>query len=120
MYKLIKGNIQQLVDHAILSMEGYVLPPTIHPVQSLHTLPQQTPALGSPSSSLYSFEQRRSGSTSPYPSQQLQALKPTKMSVTGTMEPHDRTDSRLMQPAEDKNKGGWDQAKQHEIRILQE
>jgi hypothetical protein len=120
MYKLIKGNIQQLVDQAILSMEGYVPPPTKHPAPSLYTPPQQPPALDSLGSPPYSFEQGRPGSTSPYTSQQLQASTPTTVSATGTMVPQDRTDSRSIQLAEDKNKGGWDQAKQHEIQILQE
>ena len=120
MYKLIKGNIQQLANQAILSMEGYVSPPTMHPAPSPHNPLQRTPTLESLSSSPYSFEQGRPDSTSPYPLRQLQASTPTSASVMGTTYPQDRTDSRSIQLSKHNGKGGWDQAKEYETQILLE
>lgn len=120
MYRLIKGNIQQLVNQANLSMEGDVLPPAMYPAPSLHTPPQQPPTLEPLSSSSYPFQQEHPRSTSPYTSQQLQASTPTTVNVTGTMYPQDRTNSRPVQLPEHTNKESWDQVKRHEAQIFLE
>jgi len=117
MYKLVKGNIQQLVNQANLFMEGDALPPAMYPAPSLHIPPQQPPTLEPLSSSPYPFQQGHPSSTSPYPSQQLQASTPTTVNVTGSMYPQDRTNSRSVQLPVHTNKGSWDQVKHHEAQI---
>jgi hypothetical protein len=81
-YNLIKGNIQQLVNQAILSMEGNVPPSTMNPPPSLHTPPLQPPAIGPLGSSAYSTHHGLPVSTWSYPSQQIQTSTPATVNVT--------------------------------------
>jgi tetratricopeptide (TPR) repeat protein len=99
MYNMVKGNIRSLVDQALVTSQGYVPPPTMHP-----TPPSVPPR----------FPSNRSSSNPG-----AQADDPTRK-VTGVMYPATGQDQRALRLAEHKNMGRWDQVKLLEQQIFQE
>jgi hypothetical protein len=99
MYKMVKGNIKSLVDQALVTSQGYVPPPTMHP--NPPPVPPRFP----------------SNASSSNPG--AQADDPTRK-VTGFMYPATGQDQRALRLAEHKNMGRWDQAKLLEQQIFQE
>jgi tetratricopeptide (TPR) repeat protein len=97
MYKMVKGNIKSLVDQALMTVQGYVPPPTMHPTPP--PLPPRFPSNGS------SWDPGTQGGD------------PTRK-VTGFMYPPTGQDRNGL--AEHKNMGRWDQAKLLEQQIFQE
>lgn len=99
MYKMVKGNIKSLVDQALVTTQGYVPPPSLHPTPP--PLPPRFPSNSSPFSS------------------GTQAEDPTRK-VTGVMYSPTGHDQRSLKLAEHKNMGRWDEAKLLEHQIFQE
>ncbi|KAF7164161.1 hypothetical protein CNMCM5623_008851 [Aspergillus felis] len=100
MYKLIKGNIKQIVDQVLVAEQGYIPQPSTSP----HPGPPLPPRM-------------HTNSSSPYPSATPQ---PTGPRVVGTMYAAVDSDPRSIQAAEHKNAGRWDQARNLEYAIFQE
>jgi tetratricopeptide (TPR) repeat protein len=100
MYKLIKGNIKQIVDQVLVTEQGYI------PQQS--TSPHPGPPLP---------PRMHTNSSSPYPSATPQT---TGQRIVGTMYVAVDSDPRSIQAAEHKNAGRWDQARNLEYAIFQE
>ncbi|PKX88712.1 LipA and NB-ARC domain protein [Aspergillus novofumigatus IBT 16806] len=100
MYKLIKGNIKQIVDQVLVAEQGYI------PQQS--TSPHPGPPLP---------PRMHTNSSSPYPSATPQT---TAQRIVGTMYVAADSDPRSIQAAEHKNAGRWDQARNLEYAIFQE
>ena len=100
MYKLIKGNIKQIVDQVLVAEQGYI--------------PQQSTSshAGPPLPTV-----THTNSSSPYPS----APPPTTgQRIVGTMYTAVDSDPRSIKAAEHKNVGRWDQARNLEYAIFQE
>ena len=104
MYRLIKGNIKQLVDQALLSEQGYI--------------PQPTPPPGMGNSAPPIPPRMHSNSITPYcpPGRAPQAVQ----RVTGTLFAPLDNDPRSIRAAELKNRAQWDEARNIEYEIFQE
>lgn len=104
MYRLIKGNIKQLVDQALLSEQGYI--------------PQPTPPPGMGNSAPTIPPRMSSNSIAPYcpPGRSPQAMQ----RVTGTLFAPLDNDSRPIRAAELKNRTQWDEARNIDYEIFQE
>jgi tetratricopeptide (TPR) repeat protein len=100
MYKLIKGNIKQIVDQVLVAEQGYIPQPSPSP----HPAPPLPPRM-------------HTNSSSPYPSATPQT---TTQRIVGTMYAAIDSDPRSIQAAEHKNAGRWDQARNLEYAIFQE
>lgn len=105
MYRLIKGNIKQLVDQALLADQGFVPQPTPHPSAAGPTPPPIPPRMHSNSSASYAPPGR-----SNEPAQR----------VTGTVWVAQDKDPRSIRSAELKNKARWEEARDVEYEIFQE
>ncbi|KAI3261316.1 hypothetical protein DTO003C3_9931 [Penicillium roqueforti] len=103
MYRLIKGNIKQLVDQALLSEQGFI-PPSI-PSSTASSPPPVPPRLHSNSSTPYHGQGRPSPST---------------QRVTGMIFNALDNDPRSVRSAELKNRARWDEARTVEYEIFQE
>jgi tetratricopeptide (TPR) repeat protein len=101
MYRLIKGNIKQLVDHALLAEQGFI--PQSMPPSAASSPPPVPPRIHSNSSTPYQAR--------PSPSAQR---------VTGVMFNPLDNDPRSVRSAEFKNRGLWDEARTVEYEIFQE
>ncbi|KAJ5815793.1 hypothetical protein N7447_008026 [Penicillium robsamsonii] len=101
MYRLIKGNIKQLVDQALLSEQGFI--PQSVPL-SASSPPPVPPRMHSNSSTPYQGQGR------PSPAQR----------VTGVMFNALDNDPRSVRSAELKNRARWDEARTVEYEIFQE
>lgn len=104
MYRLIKGNIKQLVDQALLSEQGYI--------------PQPTPPPGMGNSAPPIPPRMPSNSVTPYcpPGRAPQAVQ----RVIGTLFTPFDNDPRSIRAAELKNRAQWDEARNIEYEIFQE
>lgn len=102
-YHLIKGNIKQLVDQALLSEQGFI--PQSTPASAGASPPPVPPRMHSNSSTPYQGLGRPSG-----PPQR----------VTGTMFTPLDNDPRAIRSAELKNRAKWDEARTVEYEIFQE
>lgn len=100
MYKLIKGNIKQIVDQVLVAEQGYIPQPSPSP----HPAPPLPPRM-------------HTNSSSPYPSATPQT---TTQRIVGTMYAAIDSDPRSIQAAGHKNAGRWDQARNLEYAIFQE
>ncbi|KAL3417461.1 NB-ARC domain-containing protein [Phlyctema vagabunda] len=98
-YKHVKGNIKTLVDGALVSMQGFVPPPTM--VGNAPPLPPRFSPAGAP----------------PYAG--TPPVQPTPK-VTGVEYTPSGNDPKSILIAEHKNKGRWEQAKQLEQQVFQE
>ena len=103
MYRLIKGNIKQLVDQALLSEQGFIPQPTGHSTGP--TPPPLPPRLHSNSSAPYSPPGK--------------ALPPAQRIVGSLYTPLDN-DPRSIRSAELKNKGKWNESRTIDYEIFQE
>lgn len=103
MYRLIKGNIKQLVDQALLSEHGFI--PQSMPPSAASSPPPVPPRIHSNSSTPYQGQGR------PPPSAQR---------VTGAMFNALDNDPRSVRSAELKNRARWDEARTVEYEIFQE
>ncbi|KAJ5211396.1 Tetratricopeptide-like helical [Penicillium cf. griseofulvum] len=101
MYRLIKGNIKQLVDHALLAEQGFI--PQSMPPSGASSPPPVPPRIHSNSSTPYQAR--------PSPSAQR---------VTGVMFNALDNDPRSVRSAELKNRARWDEARTVEYEIFQE
>ncbi|KAJ5956508.1 hypothetical protein N7501_010787, partial [Penicillium viridicatum] len=101
MYRLIKGNIKQLVDQALLSEQGFIpqMPPS-----TASSPPPVPPRIHSNSSTPYQVQVR------PYPAQR----------VTGVVFNALDNDPRSLRSAELKNRARWDEARTVEYEVFQE
>ncbi|KAF4770142.1 hypothetical protein HAV15_012043 [Penicillium sp. str.  len=101
MYRLIKGNIKQLVDQALLSEQGFIpqMPPS-----TASSPPPVPPRIHSNSSTPYQVQGRS------YPVQR----------VTGVIFNALDNDPRSLRSAELKNRARWDEARTVEYEIFQE
>lgn len=101
MYRLIKGNIKQLVDQALLSEQGFIpqMPPS-----TASSPPPVPPRIHSNSSTLYQVQGH------PHPAQR----------VTGVIFNALDNDPRSIRSAELKNWARWDEARTVEYEIFQE
>ncbi|CAI7635986.1 unnamed protein product [Penicillium viridicatum] len=101
MYRLIKGNIKQLVDQALLSEQGFIpqMPPS-----TASSPPPVPPRIHSNSSTPYQVQIR------PYGAQR----------VTGVIFNALDNDPRSLRSAELKNRARWDEARTVEYEIFQE
>ncbi|CAI7673192.1 unnamed protein product [Penicillium discolor] len=101
MYRLIKGNIKQLVDQALLSEQGFIpqMPPS-----TASSPPPVPPRIHSNSSTPYQVQGRS------YPAQR----------VTGVIFNALDNDPRSLRSAELKNRARWDEARTVEYEIFQE
>lgn len=102
-YRLIKGNIKQLVDQALLSEQGFI--------------PQSMPASAGPSPPPVP-PRLHSNSSTPY--QGLTRPPPPAQKVTGTYYTPLDNDPRSIRSAEFKNRARWDEARTVEYEIFQE
>ncbi|KAK4861847.1 hypothetical protein LT330_003882 [Penicillium expansum] len=103
MYRLIKGNIKQLVDQALLSEQGFV--PQSVPPSTVSSPPPIPPRLHSNSSTPYQGQIRPS---------------PAAQRVTGVIFNALDNDPRSIRSAELKNRARWDEARTVEYEIFQE
>lgn len=101
MYRLIKGNIKQLVDQALLSEQGFIPP---MPPSTASSPPPVPPRIHSNSSTPYQVQGRS------YPAQR----------VTGVIFNALDNDPRSLRSAELKNRARWDEARTVEYEIFQE
>lgn len=104
MYRLIKGNIKQLVDQALLTEHGFVPQPTSQPVTA-QSPPPVPPRMHSNSSTPFSPPVRPSA--------------PAVRVVGAVFVPLDN-DPRSIRSAEEKNRGKWDEARRIDYEIFQE
>lgn len=104
MYRLIKGNIKQLVDQALLSEQGFIPQPSPQPTMGFNP-PPLPPRMHSNSSAPYSP-----------PGRPLQAAQ----RVVGSMFTPLDNDPRSLRAAELKNRANWDEARNVEYQIFQE
>ncbi|KAJ6114387.1 hypothetical protein N7486_000165 [Penicillium sp. IBT 16267x] len=104
MYKLIKGNIKQLVDQAMLADQGFIPQATPHPTAG-RSPPPVPPRMHSNSSTPYAPPGRSSG-----PAQR----------VTGTIFVAQDRDPRSIRSAELKNVAKWEEARKIDYEIFQE
>ncbi|KAL4895293.1 hypothetical protein BDV59DRAFT_191803 [Aspergillus ambiguus] len=100
MYRLIKGNIKQIVDQVLLVEQGYI------------PQPSQSPRPGPP------LPPRHFNSSAPYPPSA--SPQPQQAGVTGALYAAVDSDPRSMQAADHKNHGRWDEARKLEYAIFQE
>lgn len=103
MYRLIKGNIKQLVDQALLSEHGFIPQPV--PQSAGPSPPPIPPRIHSNSSTPYQTQGR---------------LPPANQRVTGVMFTAPDNDPRSIRSAELKNLARWDEARTVEYEIFQE
>ncbi|KAJ6034066.1 hypothetical protein N7499_010222 [Penicillium canescens] len=103
MYRLIKGNIKQLVDQALLSEHGFIPQPV--PQSAGPSPPPIPPRIHSNSSTPYQTQGR---------------LPPATQRVTGVMFTASDNDPRSIRSAELKNLARWDEARTVEYEIFQE
>lgn len=103
MYRLIKGNIKQLVDQALLSEHGFVPQPV--PQSAGPSPPPIPPRIHSNSSTPYQTQGR---------------LPPAVQRVTGVMFTASDNDPRSIRSAELKNLARWDEARTVEYELFQE
>ncbi|OQD89520.1 hypothetical protein PENANT_c002G03865 [Penicillium antarcticum] len=103
MYRLIKGNIKQLVDQALFSEHGFIPQPMS---QSAGPSPPPIPP------------RLHSNSSTPYQTQGR--LPPTTQRVTGVIFTPSDNDPRSIRSAELKNLARWDEARTVEYEIFQE
>jgi tetratricopeptide (TPR) repeat protein len=103
MYRLIKGNIKQLVDQALLSEHGFI--------------PQHVPQSAGPSPPPIP-PRIHSNSSTPYQTQGR--LPPASQRVTGVMFTASDNDPRSIRSAELKNLARWDEARTVEYEVFQE
>lgn len=104
MYRLIKGNIKQLVDQALMAEQGFIPQPTPRPSTG-PSPPPLPPRMHSNSSTPYSPPGR-----SPVPTQK----------VIGAIYTALDNDPRSIRAAELKNRAKWDEARTIEYDIFQE
>ncbi|KAJ5692770.1 Tetratricopeptide-like helical [Penicillium macrosclerotiorum] len=104
MYRLIKGNIKQLVDQALLAEQGFIPQPSPHQTTG-PTPPPVPPRMHSNSSAPYSPPGRP-----PAPAER----------VVGTIFTPIDNDPRSIRAAELKNRAKWDEARNVEYEIFQE
>lgn len=104
MYRLIKGNIKQLVDQALLSEQGFIPQPSPQPTTGYNP-PPLPPRMHSNSSAPYSP-----------PGQPPQISQ----RVVGAMFSPLDNDPRSIRAAELKDRGKWDEARNVEYEIFQE
>ncbi|KAJ5119213.1 hypothetical protein N7526_010850 [Penicillium atrosanguineum] len=104
MYRLIKGNIKQLVDRAVLSEHGFI--------------PQQQPHLATGQSPPPVPPRMHSNSSRPF-SPPGRSPAPVERVVGAIFNPLD-TDPRSIQSAKHKNRGNWDEARKSDYEIFQE
>lgn len=104
MYRLIKGNIKQLVDQALLSEQGFIPQPT--PAPSVGPTPPPVPP------------RMHSNSSNPY--KPPGRAPPSAQRIFGAIYTAIDNDPRAIQSAELKNKGNWDHARDVEYDIFQE
>ncbi|KAJ6181354.1 hypothetical protein N7519_011815 [Penicillium mononematosum] len=102
MYHLIKGNIKQLVDQALLSEQGFI--PSMPP-NAASSPPPVPPRFHSNSGMPYQGQDRPS---------------PSAQRVTGAMFNALDNDPRSIRSAELKNRAKWDEARTVEYEIFQE
>ncbi|KAJ5106100.1 hypothetical protein NUU61_003447 [Penicillium alfredii] len=104
MYRLIKGNTKQLVDQALLSEQGFIPRPTLHPAagSSPPPLPPRT----------------HSNSSTPYQGQGR--MPPAVQRVIGTIFTQLDNDPRSIRAAELKDRVRWDEARTLAYEIFQE
>ncbi|GAB1216565.1 hypothetical protein ATERTT37_005781 [Aspergillus terreus] len=100
MYKLIKGNIKQIVDQVLVAEQGYI------------PQPSPSPRPGPP------LPPRHINSSAPYPPNR--SPQPQVAGVIGTMYSAVDNDPRSTQAAEHKNHGRWEEARKLEYAIFQE
>ncbi|KAG0153596.1 hypothetical protein PDIDSM_2250 [Penicillium digitatum] len=100
MYRLIKGNIKQLVDQALLSEQGFI--PQLMPPSTVSSLPPVLPHV-------------RLISSTP-----CQIPAPAVQRVTGLIFNALDNDPRSVRSAELKNQARWDEARSVEYGIFQE
>ncbi|CAI7659486.1 unnamed protein product [Penicillium glandicola] len=103
MYRLIKGNIKQLVDQALLSEQGFI--PQSMPPSAASSPPPVPPRIHSNSSTPYQSQGRPS---------------PSAQRVTGVIFNPLDNDPRSIRSAELKNRARWDEARTVEYEIFQE
>ncbi|OQD97009.1 hypothetical protein PENVUL_c086G00495 [Penicillium vulpinum] len=103
MYRLIKGNIKQLVDQALFSEQGFI--PQSMPPSAASSPPPVPPRIHSNSSMPYQGQSRPS---------------PSVQRVTGVMFNALDNDPRSVRSAELKNWARWDEARTVEYEIFQE
>ena len=101
MYRLIQGNIKQLVDQALLSEQGFIPQPMSQ--GSGPSPPPLPPRIHSNSSTPYQIRQT-----------------PSPETVTGSMYTPLDNDPRSIRSAEFKNRARWDEARTVEYEIFQE
>lgn len=99
MYKLIKGNIKNLVEQAVVSSQGFLPPPEMGP--NAPPLPPRFPATPS------SFRSDSQPQT-------------TTLKITGLLYPPVGNDPRSRKLSDLKNAGLWEQAKDLEYQIFLE
>ncbi|CEJ57503.1 hypothetical protein PMG11_06194 [Penicillium brasilianum] len=104
MYRLIKGNIKQLVDQALLSEQGFIPQPSPQPSMGFNP-PPLPPRMHSNSSAPYSP-----------PGRGVQAAQ----RIVGSMFTPLDNDPRSLRAAELKNLANWDEARNVEYQIFQE
>ncbi|KAF3390337.1 Sulfite efflux pump SSU1 [Penicillium rolfsii] len=104
MYRLIKGNIKQLVDQALLSEQGFIPQPSPQPSMGYNP-PPLPPRMHSNSSAPYSP-----------PGRALQLAQ----RITGVMFTPLDSDPRSIRAAELKNRANWDEARNVEYEVFQE
>ncbi|KAJ6112263.1 hypothetical protein N7523_008324 [Penicillium sp. IBT 18751x] len=104
MYRLIKGNIKQLVDQALLSEHGFIPLPKSHPANG--KAPPPVPP------------RMHSNSSRPF-SPPVRSAAPEERVVGAIFDPVDN-DPRSIQSARHKNRGKWDEARKIDYEIFQE
>ena len=106
MYRLIKGNIKQLVDQALLSEQGFIPQPSPVPQAGNGGPPPLPPRL-------------HSNSSAPYSPPSGRAIESGPKVVGALFAPLDK-DPRSIRSAELKNGGKWDDARTLDYEIFQE
>ncbi|KAJ5887046.1 uncharacterized protein N7473_009720 [Penicillium subrubescens] len=106
MYRLIKGNIKQLVDQALLSEQGFIPQPSPQPSMG-YNAPPLPPRMHSNSSAPYAPP---APGRAPQPAQR----------ISGAMFAPLDNDPRSIRAAELKNRANWDEARNVEYEIFQE
>ncbi|KAJ5288889.1 hypothetical protein N7478_001919 [Penicillium angulare] len=105
MYRLIKGNIKQLVDQALLADQGFIPQRSPHPTTG--RLPPPIPP------------RMHSNSSTPYTPPGGSIIEPVQR-VKGTIFVAQDKDPRSIRSAELKNRSNWDEAREVDYELFQE